>query len=37
VFADEAVELLTTQGYQARRMQQGYPDWQFAQLPTETE
>lgn len=37
VFADEAVELLTTQGYQARRMQQGYPDWQLAQLPTETE
>ncbi|MBZ0283365.1 MAG: metalloregulator ArsR/SmtB family transcription factor [Anaerolineae bacterium] len=37
VFADEAVELLTTQGYQARRMQQGYPDWQLALLPTETE
>ena len=37
VFADEAVELLMTRGYQARRMQQGYPDWQFAQLPTETE
>jgi rhodanese-related sulfurtransferase/DNA-binding HxlR family transcriptional regulator len=35
VFADEAVELLTTQGYQARRMQQGYPDWQLASLPTE--
>lgn len=37
VFADEAVELLTTHGYQARRMQQGYPDWQLALLPTETE
>jgi DNA-binding transcriptional ArsR family regulator/rhodanese-related sulfurtransferase len=37
VFADEAVELLTTQGYQARRMQQGYPDWKLADLPTETE
>lgn len=37
VFADEAVELLTTHGYQARRMQQGYPDWKLADLPTETE
>ncbi len=35
VFADEAVELLTAQGYQVRRMQQGYPDWAFAQLPIE--
>ncbi|MEZ4667729.1 MAG: metalloregulator ArsR/SmtB family transcription factor [Anaerolineae bacterium] len=37
VFADEAVELLSAKGYQARRMQQGYPDWQLAHLPTETE
>ena len=37
VFADEAVELLTTHGYQARRMGQGYPDWQLAHLPTETQ
>lgn len=35
VFADEAVELLAVRGYPARRMQQGYPDWQLAQLPTE--
>jgi rhodanese-related sulfurtransferase/DNA-binding transcriptional ArsR family regulator len=35
VFADEAVELLAARGYQARRMQQGYPDWTLAQLPTE--
>ncbi len=35
VFADEAVELLTAHGYQARRMQQGYPDWALAQLPIE--
>jgi DNA-binding transcriptional ArsR family regulator len=34
VFADEAVELLTTRGYHARRMRQGYPDWELAQLPT---
>jgi len=36
VFADEAVALLTEQGYQVRRMQQGYPDWKLAQLPIET-
>lgn len=36
VFADDAVALLTEHGYRARRMQQGYPDWQIAQLPTET-
>lgn len=37
VFADEAVELLTARGYRVRRMQQGYPDWKLADLPTETE
>lgn len=37
VFADEAVELLTAHGFQARRMQEGYPDWRLADLPTETE
>lgn len=35
VFADEAVELLTTQGYKARRLNEGYPDWQLADYPTE--
>ena len=35
IFADEAVELLLSHGYQARRMQQGYPDWKLAELPTE--
>ena len=35
VFADEAVEFLTAHGYGVRRMQQGYPDWELAQLPTE--
>jgi rhodanese-related sulfurtransferase/DNA-binding transcriptional ArsR family regulator len=35
VFADEAVDLLSTHGYQVRRMQQGYPDWQLAHLPVE--
>jgi rhodanese-related sulfurtransferase/DNA-binding transcriptional ArsR family regulator len=37
VFADEAVELLTAHGYRARRMQQGFPDWKLANLPTEIE
>lgn len=37
VFADEAVTLLTARGYRARRIQQGYPDWHLAHLPTETE
>jgi DNA-binding transcriptional ArsR family regulator/rhodanese-related sulfurtransferase len=37
IFADEAVELLTAQGYQVRRMQQGYPDWALAQLPIEAQ
>ncbi len=36
VFADEAVEILTNNGYQARRMQEGYPDWRLADLPIET-
>jgi ArsR family transcriptional regulator len=36
VFADEAVDILQAQGYQVRRMQEGYPDWQLAGLPIET-
>jgi rhodanese-related sulfurtransferase len=35
IFSDEAVQLLTAQGYNVRRLQQGYPDWQLAQLPTD--
>ncbi len=35
VFADEAVEVLVANGYQVRRMYEGYPDWQLANLPTE--
>ncbi len=35
VFADEAVQLLTAHGYTARRMHDGYPDWQLADYPTE--
>jgi rhodanese-related sulfurtransferase len=35
VYADEAVELLTTRGYLARRFTHGFPDWQVAGLPVE--
>lgn len=35
VFSDEAVVVLTAKGYKARRMEDGYPDWQLANLPTE--
>jgi DNA-binding transcriptional ArsR family regulator len=35
VFADEAVEILKSNGYQVRRMQEGYPDWNLDGLPTE--
>lgn len=37
VFADEAVEILTKHGHRVRRVQEGYPDWMLADLPTETE
>jgi rhodanese-related sulfurtransferase/DNA-binding transcriptional ArsR family regulator len=37
VFADEAVEILSRQGYRARRMKQGFPDWKLANLPTDAE
>jgi rhodanese-related sulfurtransferase len=37
VFADEAVELLSAQGYHVRRLQEGYPDWKIAGLPVESE
>ncbi|MBZ0305724.1 MAG: metalloregulator ArsR/SmtB family transcription factor [Anaerolineae bacterium] len=35
VFADEAVELLIAQGYQARRLDEGFPEWKLAGLPSE--
>ncbi len=37
VFADEAVELLSARGYQARRYVHGFPEWQLAGLPVERE
>jgi DNA-binding transcriptional ArsR family regulator/rhodanese-related sulfurtransferase len=33
VFADEAVDILVGQGYQARRLEEGYPEWSLAGLP----
>lgn len=35
LFADDAVTLLMTRGYQARRLREGYPEWHAAGLPTE--
>jgi rhodanese-related sulfurtransferase/predicted transcriptional regulator len=35
VFADEAVRLLRRRGRRARRLQDGYPEWQRASLPVE--
>ena len=36
VFADEAVALLQTHGYQARRLAEGLPDWRALGLPVES-
>lgn len=34
VYADDAVRLLRRRGYQARRLEDGYPEWAQAGLPT---
>jgi rhodanese-related sulfurtransferase len=36
VFSDEAVALLRSRGYRARRLRQGFPDWRAAGLPVES-
>jgi len=36
VFADEAVALLRANGYNARRLEQGLPDWRALGLPVES-
>jgi rhodanese-related sulfurtransferase/DNA-binding transcriptional ArsR family regulator len=36
VFSDEAVAMLRSHGYQARRLDIGLPDWQAAGMPTDT-
>jgi rhodanese-related sulfurtransferase len=35
VFADDAVRVLRRRGRQARRLEDGYPEWRQAQLPVE--
>jgi rhodanese-related sulfurtransferase len=35
VFSDEAVALLRSHGYRARRLRQGLPDWRAAGMPVE--
>ena len=35
VFSDEAVTLLRSRGYRARRLRQGLPDWRAAGMPVE--
>jgi rhodanese-related sulfurtransferase/DNA-binding transcriptional ArsR family regulator len=35
VFSDEAVALLRSRGYRARRLREGLPDWRAAGLPVE--
>lgn len=35
VFADEAVELLREKGFNARRLDEGYPEWMLEELPVE--
>lgn len=34
VLADEAVKFLKEQGYQVRRLDEGYPEWKIRQLET---
>ncbi|BBL80753.1 ArsR family transcriptional regulator [Rubrobacter xylanophilus] len=36
VFADEAVALLRSHGYRARRLREGMPDWRAAGMPVES-
>lgn len=35
VYADEAVALLTREGYKATRLEEGFPDWKMKDLPIE--
>ena len=36
VYADDAVRLLRRRGYQARRLEDGFPEWRRAGLPIAT-
>jgi len=33
VFADEAIQLMTKKGFNARRLEEGFPDWKLKGLP----
>lgn len=35
VYADDAVSLLNKSGYKAKRLEEGYPDWQIMGLPVQ--
>jgi rhodanese-related sulfurtransferase len=35
VYADEAVSILNKEGYKARRLEAGFPDWKVKELPIE--
>jgi len=35
VYADEAVSILNKEGYKARRLEEGFPDWKVKELPIE--
>lgn len=35
VYADEAIALLTKAGYNATRLEEGFPDWKLQDLPVE--
>jgi rhodanese-related sulfurtransferase len=37
IYADRAVEFLRTNGRRARRLLEGFPEWQAAGLPVEAE
>ena len=37
IYADRAVEILRKSGRRARRLEQGFPEWKAAGLPTKTE
>jgi len=37
VFSFEAVATLRAQGFEARRLQDGFPEWRVAGMPVETD
>jgi rhodanese-related sulfurtransferase len=35
VYADEAIAILVKNGYKAKRLEEGFPDWQAEDLPVQ--